>query len=389
MSVSHWLDRSKNSSKKQYDACIIGAGISGLSTAYWLLKKDPNLKISLLEKGRLAFGASGRNAGFITCGSVEHFNRLVETYGIEQAHEIWQFSEDNLKLLKNEIIQDDQKLGFEQKGSFSLASTEKELLELKKTAQHMKDKNIPVAELDASDIEKRLGAVNFAGGIHYVSDASISPTALCEKIYSLVKDKIDFYEHCEVSSIETLSNSNTVKTDLHQFESGLVILATNAYSSLISNYFSDKIYATKGQILCLEPQSQFMEGPCYANFVLDYFRQLPTGELLIGGFRQLEKDTEVGFSDHITPKIQQALQQFIDDYLPQFKNAKVTHRWAGIMGFSADGQPMIGSLPDQPQVFFLGGFTAHGLGLAFHSAQKLVSLIFGESIPDFISARRF
>ena len=134
---------------------------------------------------------------------------------------------------------------------------------------------------------------------------------------------------------------------------------------------------------------RFMDAPCYANFYLDYFRQIPSGELLIGGFRQIEKATEVGYSDHITEPIQNALHEFVVHHLSQFKSARVVHRWSGVMGFSRDGEPMIGSIPDDPQIFFAGGYTAHGIGLAFHTTKRLVDLIFGREIPAWLSARRF
>ncbi|MGZ3723883.1 MAG: FAD-dependent oxidoreductase, partial [Bdellovibrionales bacterium] len=56
MSTSYWLDRTPKAGKKVYDAIIVGAGISGLSTAYWLQKEDPTMKIAIVEKSRLAFG---------------------------------------------------------------------------------------------------------------------------------------------------------------------------------------------------------------------------------------------------------------------------------------------------------------------------------------------
>ncbi len=59
MSTSFWLDRSPSHKKKTYDAVIVGAGLSGLSTAYWLNQEDPTLKIAIVEKSRLAFGANG------------------------------------------------------------------------------------------------------------------------------------------------------------------------------------------------------------------------------------------------------------------------------------------------------------------------------------------
>lgn len=137
-----------------------------------------------------------------------------------------------------------------------------------------------------------------------------------------------------------------------------------------------------------EPVPRFMEGPCYANFYLDYFRQIPTGELLIGGFRQVEKATETGYSDHITEGIQKSLHEFVIRHLPKLSRAKITHRWSGVMGFAKDGEPMIGSIPDDPQVFFAGGYTGHGMGVAFHTGKTLVDLIFGREIPAWLSARR-
>jgi gamma-glutamylputrescine oxidase len=385
MSVSFWLDKSKGS-KKNYDLVIVGAGISGLSSAYWLNKKDPSLKIAIIEKGSLASGATGRNAGFITCGSVEHFNRLVERWGEKQAKAIWQFSETNLDLLKSELNLSSEQ-GFEQKGSFSLAATETEFNELKKSADLMSQFKIEVEVLKTEQVNKRLSADNFVGGIKYLGDASIHPRKLCEKILDTLKH-VDFYPNTEVFKIEDNADSKVVHTNQHDFHCDFVVLATNAYLPQLGTYFEDLVAPTRGQILLTEAVPAFLEAPCYANFVLDYFRQLPTGELIIGGFRQLEKSTEIGYSDHTTEVIQEALEKFIEVHLPQLKSKKITHRWSGVMGFSFDGQPFIGVLPNDPKTFFLGGFTAHGLGLAFHTGKCLSQLIFGEEYPNFISAKR-
>jgi hypothetical protein len=186
MSVSYWMDSlGFEKAQKNYDIVIVGAGIAGLSTYYWLKKEDPTLKIAIIDKNEFGFGASGRNAGFITCGSVEYFNRLVGTHGIEKAIEIWNFSEKNLELLTDEIlntkeIQDE--CGFERKGSFSLASTNEELKELTDSAKIMLENKIDVEILDQSEVQKRLGVKEFVGGIKYVKDASIHPLKLLKAI---------------------------------------------------------------------------------------------------------------------------------------------------------------------------------------------------------------
>lgn len=391
MSTSFWLDRSKTSGGKTYDAIIVGAGISGLSTAFWLNKEDPSLKIAVIEKSRIAFGASGRNAGFITCGSVEHFNRMINKHGLEQATEIWRFAQENLRLLKEEIIQDSGKdLEFEHNGAYSLAAQENEYEELKKCASIMNKLNIRTEVYNSGEVRERAGAEGFVGGIKYLDDACVNPVKLVNAIRSKVN--IDLYESTEVFKLEVAKddeNMRTVKTDNGDFTAPMILLNLNGYSAQLHPWFKDKIYATRGQCLMMAPVKRFMEGPCYANFYLDYFRQLPGGQLLIGGFRQVEKETEVGTSDHITEPIQDALNEFVRKHLPQFKDSEVTHRWSGVMGFARDGEPMVGSIPDDPQIFFAGGYTAHGIGLAFHTTKRLVDVIYGREIPKWLSARRF
>jgi gamma-glutamylputrescine oxidase len=390
MSTSFWLDRTPRVEKKTFDVVIVGAGISGLSAAYWLEQEDPSLKIAIVEKSRLGFGASGRNAGFVTCGSVEHFNRLIGKHGKDQAVDIWRFSEKNLRLLEEHIVQDQSELlQFEKKGAFSLAAQPQEFEELKKVSALMDDIGIPTKIYSSTEVEKAVGATGFVGGIRYLDDASVHPISLLEAMGKKLKNTT-LIEGTEVHSFSpTSEGSRLVHTDQGDIDCSMVVLALNGYSNLLSKYFDDKIYPTRGQILMMEKVPRFMDGPCYANFYLDYFRQLPSGELLIGGFRQIEKSTEVGYSDHITEGIQKALHEFVQTHLPAYLNKKVTHRWSGIMGFSKDGEPMVGALPEDGQIFFMGGYTGHGMGLAFNTGKTLTDLIFGKDIPRWISAKRF
>lgn len=388
MSVSYWNDRS-GPTPTTADVVIIGGGIAGLSAAYWIGREDPSMKVVVVEKHEIGAGATGRNAGFVTCGSVEHFNRLVEKHGKEEALEIWRFSEENMRLLKEHVVQDaSADLLFEHKGSFSLASTDTEFKELQNSAKLMGTMDIKVETIDEKGINERLGAVGFVGGIKYVDDGSVHPIKMLQRLRTKLGSNVQVCEHHEVHAIENSGDGKRVRTNKGSIDCSLVVYATNGYSPLLNKFFDDKIFPTRGQILATAPVPRFMEGPCYANFVLDYFRQLPTGEMVIGGFRQLQKDVEKGYSDETSDMIQVALEKFLHDHIPSIRKAPITHRWSGIMGFSVDGQPMVGALPTDEQLFFVGGFTAHGLGLAFHSGKVLADGLFGRDIPKFISARR-
>jgi glycine/D-amino acid oxidase-like deaminating enzyme len=386
MSTSYWLDR--RGPRREFDVVVIGAGISGLSCAYWLEQEDPSLKVAIVEKGRIGSGATGRNAGFVTCGSVEHFNRLIGKHGKDEALKIWYYSEKNLDLLEERIIDGHaHEIEFERNGSFSLASSAAEMNELEEVAQLMRDNRIAVEDIDLEGIKSRLGVQGFVGGIKYVGDGTTHPVKMLHLIKSKIKAQI--FEGEEVYGIETESDQRVVYTDGGSYSASMVVMATNGYLPALAPYFKDKVFPTKGQILVTDPVEKFMEGACYANFYLDYFRQLRTGELLIGGFRQLEKDSEVGYSDNTTEPIQKALEEFFRNHIPKFSSTKIRYRWSGVMGFSADGQPLIGSLPSDNQVFFMGGCTGHGIGLFFHGAKTLVDLIYGREIPKFLNAKRF
>ena len=149
---------------KTFDVTIIGAGIAGLSTAYWLEKQNPNLRILIIDKAAIGAGASGRNAGFITCGSAEHFNKLHGQFGLEIASEIWRFSEKNRELLLAEIIKEDNSsVDFFSTGSCTVAPTPKDWERYQTLAQTMKNAKINVELITANLLEQDYGVRDAVG----------------------------------------------------------------------------------------------------------------------------------------------------------------------------------------------------------------------------------
>ncbi len=386
MSVAYWQDRSGQAGEVEVDVLVVGAGITGCSIAYWL--RGQGLRVAIVDRGDVCAGASGRNAGFVTCGSVEHFTRQVARHGRALARELWRHSQDNLALIRSEVVERGHACHFVQRGTYSLAGSDHELDELRRSAALMAEEGIPVEVVDPAHIATHLNARGFAGGVLYLEDGEVHPVALVRAILSMADAAL--YPHHEVFALEVRADDEVlVRTQQRTFRAGSVVLATNGYSHLIDRWFADKIYPTRGQILVTEPVPPLLAAPCYANFVLDYFRQLPDGRVLIGGFRQLEKEREVGTADEPNERIHAALEAFLERHFAPLVGKRVDYRWAGIMGFSADGLPLIGALPGRPNVYFCGGFTGHGIGLAFKAAQLTARLMLHGESPGPYGARRF
>lgn len=385
MTVSYWQDDARHAAPVEVDVAIVGGGISGASVAYWL--REAGLRVAIIERGDLCAGASGRNAGFVTCGSVEHFSREATRHGEETALALWRMCQDNLKLIEEHLIADGLDCGYARRGSYSLAGTEHEAGVLAETAARLDRHGVQVTVVDGAHIEKHCGAVGFPGGVIYHDDGEVDPVRLVRGIAARCGATI--YPHHEVRRIEETRDGFAVHTRLRRFDASLVVLATNGYSADLHPWFADKIYATRGQILVTAPVEPFLAAPCYANFVLDYFRQLADGRVLIGGFRQLARETEVGTADVINPVIHAALEGFLNRHFPRLAGVGIDYRWTGTMGFSADGLPMVGALPGKTGLYVIGGYTAHGIGWGFKAAQLLAGLILRGEQPPHITARRF
>lgn len=97
MSTSYW----KNSvilPQESPDITIVGGGFIGLSVAYWLLLKKPSFKVWVLDHQPLGEGASGRNAGFLTKGSLSFYEHLMNKWGVDSAIEVFNFAKESIEL---------------------------------------------------------------------------------------------------------------------------------------------------------------------------------------------------------------------------------------------------------------------------------------------------
>lgn len=389
MTISYWQDQSVNNSVKNYDAIIIGAGIAGLSTAYWLEKQNPQIKIAIIDRSFIGAGASGRNAGFVTCGSAEHFNKLTQQFGLEKAADIWRYSEKNRELILQEIIGDESAaVDFFNTGSCTVAATADDWNRYQSLASTMRGAGIDVELIEEDYLNRHYGVSGFQGAIQYLHDGIIHPVKLLQRIQSRLRHT-DFFTGEEIFALTENPSGVEIRTQQNRFSTAQVFACLNGYTPFLFSEYKDRIKPQRGQVIVTEPLPAFVKGPCYLTKHLCYFRQLPTGELLVGGFRNHDLEAENTAFDEATDKIQKALSEFTHSYFKNTREIKIQYRWSGVMGFTNDGQMMIGKLPERNNIYMMAGCSGHGMGLSFHAARTLVESASGKPVPSHLDIQRF
>ena len=334
------------------DVLIIGGGIAGTSLLWHLTQF--RIGAVLVERHHLAWGASGRNAGFLLAGTASSYAKAVQVYGHEPARELWQLTSENHDRMVEAARGMD--VGHRRLGSATLPANDEERALLIESEQLLNDDGFDVRWDGARLVNPR--------------DGEINPSAMVAALARQAKDRA-IRERVSVTKIESRRNGVLVTADEAQCEAGVVILATNAYTRELVP--SVKIEPTRAQMLATAPDANpIADMPVYSNFGYRYWRQLATGEVLLGGWRDTSLETENTLDAEPTEKIQAELDAALTDL---HVSAEVTHRWAGTMGFTESGLPNAGPVDGMPNVYICAGFTGHGMGFAFMTAKQVAEAI--------------
>jgi gamma-glutamylputrescine oxidase len=330
------------------DVLVIGGGIAGVSLLHHLGRRGK--KAVLVERTHLAAGASGRNAGFLLAGVATNYAEAVQTYGRDRAREVWHVTNENHDSMIEAVGGDD--VGHRNLGSATIAASDEEAEQLEESAQLLQEDGFEARWDGRRLINPRDGEAN---------PAAIVGALARRAPRDAIREGVDIVE------IESSPNGVRVLTSSDECLAEIVILATNAYTPLLVPQIA--IQPTRAQMLAsAQVRQPVCDMPTYSNFGYRYWRQLVTGEVLIGGWRDTSMQTEIGYEELPTPGIQAHLQAKLES---TSQSAQVTHRWAGTMGFTESGLPLVGPVAGMPNVHICAGFNGHGMGFAFMSAKQL------------------
>lgn len=362
--TSLWLDGARATPRAPLDAdvtadvAIVGGGIAGIATAYSLVREGAS--VIVLERGEIAEGASGRNAGFVLGGVAESYVAACRRYGAGRATRIFRFTFANRALFRAAVSANAIDCDAAWIGSDQVASDDAEWQEIAESARRLASHGVRVRIEPA---ERK--AV-------YDEDGEIHPVRFVRGLADAAQ-RLGVRIHTGTTVLSCAPGD--VRTGSGSIRAGAVVLCTNAYTGHLA---PTRIRPVRGQICATAPVARrFFARPAYANRGYRYWRQLAAGNVLVGGWRDTAADEEVGEDDGTSDRIQSQLDAFLAAH---GVDAPVTHRWGGTMGFSHDGLPYLGRSSDG--LYRCGGFTGHGQGYAMAAGELISALIRTGSHPD-------
>ncbi|MGC6508180.1 MAG: NAD(P)/FAD-dependent oxidoreductase [Myxococcota bacterium] len=392
--IPYWLDEPQHTRQAihqdlQTDVLVIGGGLCG--TAALLYLAEQGLNPVLIDSRNIAQAATGRNAGFILQGTAERYSRAIATLGHDKAQAIHRWSLINHERIANRIRTYNIECGYAKNGSLQLANSPSEEADLRESMKLLLADGFEAQWLTEHELGPGYTENGFRMGLLLPEDGELHPARY---VHGLAKAAVElgatiYSETPALSVIEGLDGV-AVTTPNATIEAQVVLVCTNAYTPSILPWFKDKIDPVRGQMLATAPAPKVFDRPIYADHGYDYWRQDEKGSIVLGGWRNLDPDAEVGFEETLNPDIQSAMTRFIQQF-PQLKDTPISHRWSGIMGFSVDGLPILGAPPGMNAVLVAAGFTGHGFGFAQLAGEAIaeVALEGQHSFVDALSARRF
>ena len=375
--------------EQETDIAIVGAGITGAAAALWLARAGVTVRV--LEARSVAAAASGRNGGFIADGTTRLYAHAVTRSERDAARRTWAFSVANHAYAEEfvrELEEQGWRCDYRRNGSYKLAASEDELGPILESAHLLNEDGWAAQVVQRDELPPRLRKVYF-GGMYLPANAEIQPVRFVTGLARLAEQTgAVFYEESPVTGIALKNNKVTFTTPQGRLHAQKAILATNAWLPEIgklvgADWLARCITPTRGQVIATEPVGErILPYPCSAEEGYQYWRQLPDGRLIVGGWRNYSPDSEFNTFDE-TPYegIQKRLDAFVHESL-DLPHVRIETRWAGIMAFTPDNLPLVGQLPGADNCYICGGYTGHGNAFAIHCAKLVGELAMGKTNRD-------
>lgn len=380
---SYWIESVK-SEKEEFpkleknekaDVCIIGGGLTGITTAYYLSKT--NLKVVVLEKYRICEHTSGNTTAKITSQHDLFYDYLIQSQGKEKAKQYLEANEQAIENISTIIQEENIDCDFERQDNYVYTLKQDDVIKIKKEVEAVNSLGFPAKFV--TDVElpfRTLGAIKFP------NQAQFNP---CKYINGLVKSMeqngdVTIFENTKVVDIKTAENSslyNVITEDGHTVTAKYVVLATHYPIINVPGYYFLKMYQEMSYVIGVETNNPLFQG-MYINTERPTvsFRTAKQNEkdlLLIGGMGHKAGERK-DISDSYTN-----LEAIAKQYYP---DCKVVYHWCTEDCISLDKIPYIGEFSNlMPNVYVGTGYKKWGMTTSNVAANIITDKILGKQNP--------
>jgi glycine/D-amino acid oxidase-like deaminating enzyme len=366
------------------DVAIVGAGFTGLSTAYHLHAAEPGLRIAVLEADVVGYGASGRNAGFsmTKIGMMHSFTAM--RFGKAKAREAHLYADRAVSLLHGLVDDLGLDCDYEHTGFLWVATSTKYSQRLLKEIALVHRLGITGVQLiDHSDLIDRVNSPAYAGPAWWEPNTGILNPAKLSRAWGSVLDAagVTIYENTPVLSVAASASRQTLGTPQGSVRADKVVLATNAWSHRFAP-LARKQVPVWTYIVLTEPLTDTQldtigwrgrEGIEDFRDLVHYYRLTADNRLLIGG-RDVGLGDGKGMDFDASPATWEALRRDVRTMFPGLRDVRFTHAWGGPVSATLDMFPAIG-FAGSPDVIYSVGCVGHGVSTTHLNGQTIRDLV--------------
>lgn len=333
----HWKALPAVSGEIDTDVCVVGLGGSGLACILELLALGQ--RVVGIDARTIGGGAGGRNGGFLLAGLPQFYHRAVELFGRPAARAVYFRTMAELDRMTAETP-----AAIRRVGSVRIADDATELEDCELQLAAMRADDLPAERYDGPE----------GRGILVPTDGAYNPLQRCRQLAHTAVDRgATLFERSAAVEIR----GDRVRTSSGAVHCGRVVVAVDGGLGALLPELAPRVRTARLQILATAPAPNVdFPRPVYRRWGYDYWQQLPDRRVVLGGLRDRSGEGEWTDVARPTDAVQHGLDRLLREQLGV--DAPVTHRWAGIVGYSTDGLPVVAN--PRPQVWAIGGYSGTG-----------------------------
>jgi glycine/D-amino acid oxidase-like deaminating enzyme len=405
----YWLESARSDAPplpalrgdQEADVVVVGGGFTGLSAALHLAESFPEHRILLLEAARVGYGASGQNSGLLLPfinGAEEIVSDLLRADRIEDARRVYEETSAGIGIIERLVTTHALDCEWERVDSMRAALTERHERELEREREMYEALGVETEWVPRAALRPCVDPAKYRGALCIAAGGMVHPGKLSRELCRLVRERgIQIHEGSPVLEIAP-GDTVTVRTLHGSVRAPALVLGTNAYTGRLG-MFRRRILPLHSYSIATEPLSDAqMEALAWHE------RQLFYDVRVFSEFFRLTRDNRILHSggdvfycyngavlDGAGHPDYARLERALHRTFPALGPVSVTHRWVGHMGLTLDTVPTVGVHGPERNIFFGGGYSGHGVPVAFLAGRLLRDLYAGEPLPsalDFIRDRR-